>query len=386
MNVRYKAGLVKIADSGHEPNYQEAAIRLSFAQVGLGLNAVFLPALQNTNKEWVVPFFCAEDGGVRFAAAEFAIETATPYELVGVQTVKVGRCDIDTVRKLMMLMPTPARPVCADDLRPKSVARHLEHPEDVFEGLVGMDSQREFLTKVANAVAKHGRGSIESFHLVFKGAPGTGKTELAKRFCYYLDSIGVTDGSGRFVKAGEADLVGSYVGHTAPLVRKVVQSALGGVLFIDEFYAIANACEFGYEAIDALTDQLDEHRHDLVCIVAGYSRHIDATLAMNPGLKDRFGYEVEFADYDPGTLAEIFVSMAGKRGFAVEDTDAVEECAKMLRGSVGFSNARTMRKLVDHCVLEASSVRDEAKISAHDVFAATNRVLAPSRATALGFV
>lgn len=384
MSVTCKAGLIKLAEPGPAPNFREVATRLGFAQTALGLNAVFLEALQNAQGEWVVPFLCVE-GGDRFSRADAVIQAATPYEILGLRIIDVSRCDLETIRKLRQLVPIPGRPVRVEDLRPKPEAIHIERPEDVFNGLVGMNEQKKLLIEIATAVAKHGRDAIESFHFVFKGAPGTGKTELAMRFSAYLDHIGVTDGSGRFVKAGEPDLVGAYVGQTAPAVDRVVDSALGGVLFIDEFYSLANADSYGFEALDELTNRLDTCRHELVCIIAGYPTEMDATLAKNPGLKDRFGYEVIFPDYAASDLAEIFVLMAEGRGFEVEDQDAVEKCAKVLRGSVGFSNARTMRKLVDHAVLEASTARDEAKISADDVFAATNRVLVPQRVGAFGF-
>ena len=347
---------------------------MGFAQEKLGLSAVFMSAFVDPGNGWVVPFFCVEDPMGRFAKAQTALRECVPYEVMGVRKLDLSKVDLETLRTLSTLAPEPARPVRISDVAPGTAKVPLEKPEDVFRGLVGMEIQRDTLMKPSTTVAKHGREAVECFHFVFTGSPGTGKTELATRFSSYLDLIGVTDGTGKLVKVGEADLVAKYVGHTAPKVRQVVESALGGVLFIDEFYAIANADPFGQEVVDALVDLLDVRRNDLVCVVAGYRDEMNEMLHRNSGLSDRFGYRIDFPDYDDRDLAKIFVSMANRRGFSVEDMDTVEKCAGRLRSSRGFSNARTMRKLVDHAVVEASCARDEAKIYACDVKAATKEI------------
>ena len=382
MNNVFKCGLVKVGQADEQPDWNEFVTRVGFAQENFDLSATFMSAFVDSEIGWVVPFFCVEDSMGRFANVQTALRECTPYEIVGVKKLDLSRADLETLGTLSALVSEPARAVRINDVTPGIVGAPPESPEDVFCDLVGMKKQRDVLMKLSTAVAKHGRKAVECFHFVFSGSPGTGKTELAMRFSSYLDFIGVTDGTGKMVKVGEADLVARYVGHTSPKVRQVVESALGGVLFIDEFYAIANADPFGQEALDTLVDLLDAHRHAFVCIVAGYRDQMDDTLDRNPGLRDRFGYRIDFPDYDDHDLAKIFVSMANKRGFSVEDMGAVEKCAGKLRSSRGFSNARTMRKLVDHAVVEASCARDEAKICACDVRAATNEIYDATRRTA----
>ena len=382
MGNSFKCGLVSACQVGERPDWNEFVARIGFVQSKLDLSAVFMNAFEHQDLGWVVPFFCVEDSMGRFARAEAAIGENTPYEVVGAKNLDVSTVDLETLRILSGLTPEPARAVRVSDVVPEADDIVVECPEDVFAGLTGMDDQRDMLVRLSTAVRKHGRKAVDCLHFVFVGSPGTGKTELATRLTAYLDLIGVTDGTRKMVKVGEADLVAKYVGHTAPKVRQVVESALGGVLFIDEFYAIANADPFGREAIDALVDQLDARRHDLVCIVAGYRREMDETLDLNPGLRDRFGYRVEFPDYEDEDLAKIFVSMANKRGFTVEDPKVVERCACKLRSSRGFSNARTMRKLVDHAIVEASCVRDEPLICPTDLTVATREVFEASRRSA----
>ncbi|MDO4805699.1 MAG: AAA family ATPase [Coriobacteriales bacterium] len=384
MDDTFRCGLIRVAPSGETPNWQEFARRMAFAQ-RLGLNAVFLTAFQNEQGDWVVPFFSAEDSMGRDAKANEAIARVTPYELVGTRKIDVAKADLETLASLAALVPEPAREVRTSDVMPTMKHKAISNVDEAFDGLVGMAPQQELFSKLAVARSKHGNAAIDSFHFVFDGPPGSGKTELASRTPALLDLLGITDGSGRFVKVGEANLVAKYVGHTAPKVRRVVESALGGVLFIDEAYAIMSAPHFGQEAIDALVDQLETHRHDLVCIIAGYTKETDALLDSNPGLRDRFPFRITFPEYDDEELADIFEAMASSRGFSTENYDELVSCARILRQSKGFSNARTMRKLLDHSIIEAASSHDEATIYDKDLRAALNQVFDGKGRRTIGF-
>ena len=134
-----------------------------------------------------------------------------------------------------------------------------------------------------------------SMHMIFTGNPGTGKTTVARIVSRYLKAIGVLQG-GQLIEATRADLVGQYVGHTAPLTQKAIQSALGGVLFIDEAYSLYRGKDdsFGLEAIDTLVKGMEDHRDNLIVILAGYSREMEEFLAANSGLRSRFPHVIEF--------------------------------------------------------------------------------------------
>lgn len=377
-DATFNCGLVRLGEKGDPgpaggdrwgKSWDEFRRRMDFVREVRGLNVTFLEALQDKEGNWEVPFFAVQDDFGAPASPKELIEKNTPYRVECYRTVEPARADLETLSILCELVGEEPRASWIDEVIPGQ-RRAPAGPGEIFEGLVGMEEQRKTLEKISSAVARHGRGAIECFHLVFAGNPGTGKSELASRLISYLDLLGITDGTGRMVKVGEADLVAKYVGHTAPKVKAVVERALGGLLFIDEFYSIASAPHFGQEAIDCLVDQLDTHRGDFVCVVAGYPEQLDTTLDLNPGLRDRFGYRIDFPDYTSDELGQIFRSMARDRGFEARCDRALGPAMDRLRSSRGFSNARSVRKLVDHAVCEASWAREESVLTDEDVTAA----------------
>lgn len=158
-----------------------------------------------------------------------------------------------------------------------------------------------------------------SMHMIFTGNPGTGKTTVARIVSRYLKAIGVLEG-GQLVEVTRADLVGQYVGHTAPLTQKAMQAALGGVLFIDEAYSLYRGKDdsFGLEAIDTLVKGMEDHRDDLIVILAGYSREMEEFLTANSGLKSRFPNVIAFPDYTAQELLEITKSIVRGKGYRLD--------------------------------------------------------------------
>lgn len=389
MDCSFKRGTVRLTE-GVEPDWDEVAARLDFVREVCGVLVRFQRA-RREGDSWVVPFLSAESER-HPDAADVMLERYTPYEALGAERVDVPAATVDELEVMTLLSRGEAPAVRAKALAPEEPTPgpdpEAADPESVFDGLVGMDEQKEMLIKLSTALAKHGRSAVECFHFVFVGNPGTGKTELASRLVSYLDSLGVTDGTHKMVKVSGSELMADYVGQTGNKVRRIVDSAVGGMLFIDEFYGLSvkDAGGYGHEAIDALTERLDTLQDKLVCVVAGYPREVDQTLDLNPGLRDRFGYRVEFPDYTPEELAEILVSIAGRRGFTVACNDeALADVLERLRTSKDFSNARSVRRLVDHAVVEASCDHDEAVITEKDLLAALPQCLTKSKVRRAGF-
>lgn len=389
MDCSFKRGTVRLTE-GVEPDWDEVTARLDFVREVCGVPVCFQRA-RREGDSWVVPFLSAESER-HPDAADVMLERYTPYEALGAERVDVPTATVDELEVMTLLSKGEAPAVRAKALVPEEPTPgpdpEAADPESVFDGLVGMDEQKEMLIKLSTALAKHGRSAVECFHFVFVGNPGTGKTELASRLISYLDSLGVTDGTHKMVKVSGSELMADYVGQTGNKVRRIVDSAVGGMLFIDEFYGLSvkDAGGYGHEAIDALTERLDTLQDKLVCVVAGYPKEVDQTLDLNPGLRDRFGYRVEFPDYTPEELAEILVSIAARRGFTVACNDeALADVLERLRTSKDFSNARSVRRLVDHAVVEASCDHDEAVITEKDLLAALPQCLTKSKVRRAGF-
>lgn len=191
-------------------------------------------------------------------------------------------------------------------------------------------------------------------HLAFTGNPGTAKTTVARLLARVYNSLGLLSG-GHLIEVSRAELVGRYIGQTAPLVRAAVERALGGVLFIDEAYALAprdSEEDFGHEAIATLVKLMEDHRADLVVVVAGYEEDMDHFLSSNPGLASRFARRIRFPDYTDAELGAIFRAMAAST--EIDLAPGVEERVAQLLASTprgpGFGNGRFVRTVFERAL------------------------------------
>lgn len=193
-------------------------------------------------------------------------------------------------------------------------------------------------------------------HMIFYGNPGTGKTTVARILARMFHECGLLE-KGHLVEVERADLVGEYIGHTAQKTREQIQKALGGVLFIDEAYSLARGGEkdFGREAIDCLVKAMEDHKHELIVILAGYEREMRWFLSTNPGLPSRFPIQIRFPDYDVDQLVQIAKKTLAERDYRMT-AEAEWALRSLLQRAVGearlepFSNARFVRNLVERAI------------------------------------
>ena len=197
-----------------------------------------------------------------------------------------------------------------------------------LDDLVGLAPVKEYVFGLADNLQVQQRRAAAGFktaslsmHMIFTGNPGTGKTTIARLVAKYLKAIGALKG-GQLVEVTRADLVGRYTGHTAPLTNSVIQSALGGVLFIDEAYSLYRGEQdsFGLEAIDTLVKGMEDHRDELVVILAGYTKEMETFLTANSGLASRFPNKVEFPDYTADELLDITTVLAKGKGYRLAES------------------------------------------------------------------
>ena len=228
-----------------------------------------------------------------------------------------------------------AAPARLFDLLPAAYTGAVDEIKRELDELVGLAPVKEYVFGLADNIQVQQRRAAAGFktaslsmHMIFTGNPGTGKTTIARLVARYLKAIGALKG-GQLIEVGRGDLVGRYTGHTAPLTNSVIESALGGVLFIDEAYSLYRGEQdsFGLEAIDTLVKGMEDHRDELVVILAGYTREMETFLTANSGLASRFPNKIEFPDYTAVELLQITRVLAKNKGYTL-----AEACTEPLLG------------------------------------------------------
>ena len=260
------------------------------------------------------------------ALSEYCLRT--DETLTGTVTLTAGPEGL-----LFRLNDGPEEPLF--DLLPAAYTGALDAIRAEINELVGLAPVKEYVFGLADNLQVQQRRAAAglktaslSMHMIFTGNPGTGKTTIARLVAKYLKAIGALKG-GQLVEVTRADLVGRYTGHTAPLTNSVIESALGGVLFIDEAYSLYRGEQdsFGLEAIDTLVKGMEDHRDELVVILAGYTKEMETFLTANSGLASRFPNKIEFPDYTAEELLQITHVQAKNKGYRL-----AESCTQPLLG------------------------------------------------------
>ncbi len=249
---------------------------------------------------------------------------------------------------------------------PGKYTGELESVKKELDNIVGLEEIKKYILSLEEyyGVQKMRReaglkaGEV-SKHMIFTGNPGTGKTTIARVISRYLKAIGVLSG-GQLVEVSRADLVGKYVGHTAPLTQNVISSAIGGVLFIDEAYSLYRGKDdsFGLEAIDTLVKGIEDNRDNLIVILAGYSNEMKEFLTSNSGLKSRFPNVINFPDYTGQELLDIAKITAKSKGYVISEDAytpllAYFNAVQTVRAK-DAGNGRLVRNKVEEAVLNQS--------------------------------
>ena len=327
-------------------------------------------------------------------------------------------CFFDTIRKTLWrcrpygkadLEPRPFGRVAAGaggkkaavstgqkEAEPKEELPPPEKMEDLLKELdsyIGLDVVKDEVRSLINMVQvyklrrEHDLPTTDmSLHMVFTGNPGTGKTMMARMMARIYRSLGILS-KGQLVEVDRSGLVAGYVGQTALKTQKVIEKAMGGVLFIDEAYALNGKSEndFGQEAIDTVLKAMEDHRDDLVVIVAGYTDLMDKFIHSNPGLESRFNRFLLFEDYTADEMVQIFDMQCKKGCYRLTD-DArplVRDYIAEESADDSFGNARGVRNLFEHILvaqnnrlaaMENVTREDLTVITADDVLRARGKV------------
>ena len=273
-------------------------------------------------------------------------------ELIRNQSSRIATSDVSS-SEMNTILP--------EDIVEKKMSNMSFDLEKEFDNVIGLESVKNYIRSLnARLRMQEERrkvglqvDSTQTMHMIFKGNPGTGKTMMARTVANVLYNMGVIR-TNKLVETDRAGLVAGYVGQTAIKTTEVIQSALDGVLFIDEAYALAQGGEndFGREAIDTLVKLMDDNRDRLVVILAGYSNDMDNFLMKNAGLKSRFANIIEFSDYSTDELLEIAEKQYNSKGYVIADDakNILRDLFESAKQNSQFGNGRFVRNVFEKSV------------------------------------
>jgi probable Rubsico expression protein CbbX len=245
-------------------------------------------------------------------------------------------------------------------------AQVMEVLDELDRELIGLKPVKQRIREIAaflvvsRARAQMGlEAATPSLHMCFTGNPGTGKTTVAMKMATILHRLGYVR-KGHVVSVTRDDLVGQYIGHTAPKTKEILKKAMGGVLFIDEAYYLyrpENERDYGQEAIEIMLQVMENNRDDLVVILAGYKDRMDTFFKSNPGMSSRIAHHIDFPDYQDQELLAIAKTMVGQMHYALDEKaeKAMSEYIGLRKQQPHFANARSVRNALDRARLRQAN-------------------------------
>lgn len=357
----YERTVLFVCSGGVSPEWEESYIRHKLAARNICSGVKWLTGEESKKTEWQVnmPADKTDQRMLPETVTSDEVESEGNIQESPEDEQREARKEFEKVKKRLQ-----ERQKAEKEAKEQRVAKLL----DELNQLVGLDNVKEEVRSLVNLIkVRRMREEYKlpamdmSYHMVFTGNPGTGKTTVARLVARIYRELGILS-EGQLIETDRSRLVAGYVGQTAINVREVVEQAIGGVLFIDEAYALVSpdtTNDYGSEAIDTLVKMMEDHRDDLVVIVAGYREEMEQFLRSNTGLISRFNKFITFEDYSEQQLLEILTVMAEQAGMVVEDT-AVKKLGLYLASMNeqerrDFGNARGVRNVFERMIVNQAN-------------------------------
>ena len=357
----YERTVLFVCSGGVCPEWEESYIRHKLAARNICSGVKWLTGEESKKTEWQVnmPADKTDQRMLPETVTSDEAESAGNIQESPEDEQREARKEFEKVKKRLQ-----ERQKAEKEAKEQRVAKLL----DELNQLVGLDNVKEEVRSLVNLIkVRRMREEYKlpamdmSYHMVFTGNPGTGKTTVARLVARIYRELGILS-EGQLIETDRSRLVAGYVGQTAINVREVVEQAIGGVLFIDEAYALVSpdtTNDYGSEAVDTLVKMMEDHRDDLVVIVAGYREEMEQFLRSNTGLISRFNKFITFEDYSEQQLLEILTVMAEQAGMVVEDT-AVKKLGLYLASMNeqerrDFGNARGVRNVFERMIVNQAN-------------------------------
>lgn len=357
----YERTVLFVCSGGVSPEWEESYIRHKLAARNICSGVKWLTGEESKKTEWQVnmPADKTDQRMLPETVTSDEVESEGNIQESPEDEQREARKEFEKVKKRLQ-----ERQKAEKEAKEQRVAKLL----DELNQLVGLDNVKEEVRSLVNLIkVRRMREEYKlpamdmSYHMVFTGNPGTGKTTVARLVARIYRELGILS-EGQLIETDRSRLVAGYVGQTAINVREVVEQAIGGVLFIDEAYALVSpdtTNDYGSEAVDTMVKMMEDHRDDLVVIVAGYREEMEQFLRSNTGLISRFNKFITFEDYSEQQLLEILTVMAEQAGMVVEDT-AVKKLGLYLASMNeqerrDFGNARGVRNVFERMIVNQAN-------------------------------